>query len=338
MIPSGPARWLRAVSLVVLALGAWLLAQAPARADELRPGYMEFTQTGAHDWTLLWRAPLKGGVTPDTRPHLPQGCAAVGTPERSLEPASMIERVRVRCAGPVAGQRIGLTGFGASQTDVLLRVSMLGRPMQAMRLTAAEPLAVIAAQPDGWQVARTYFVTGVDHILFGYDHLLFVIALVLLLDGLVTVAKAVTAFTVAHSITLIGTTLGVLGLPQAPVEAVIALSIMFLAVEVIKKRPGEPRLSERVPWIVAFLFGLLHGFGFAGALKEIGLPESDVPTALLTFNLGVEAGQLVIVAMTIALLALIDRFAQPLRRPVVVAATYAIGAVAAFWFIERLVA
>ena len=143
---------------------------------------------------------------------------------------------------------------------------------------------------------------GIEHIVFGYDHLLFVVSLVLLLTGFRTIAIAVTAFTVAHSITLIGTTLGFLGLPQRPVEAIIALSIVFLAVEIVKKKDGEPRLSERVPWVVAFLFGLLHGFGFAGALKEIGLPESDVPTALLTFNLGVEAGQLLIVAATLGLL------------------------------------
>ena len=136
----------------------------------------------------------------------------------------------------------------------------------------------------------------------GYDHLLFVVALVLLLSGFWTVVKAVTAFTVAHSLTLVGTTLGLIGLPQQPVESVIALSILFLAVEVAKRKPDEPRLSERAPWIVAFAFGLLHGFGFAGALKEIGLPESDVPTALLTFNLGVEAGQLAIVAATARLL------------------------------------
>ena len=140
----------------------------------------------------------------------------------------------------------------------------------------------------------------------------------------------------AHSITLAGTTLGLFGLPQAPVEATIALSIVFLAVEIVKARPGEPRLSERVPWVVAFLFGLLHGFGFAGALREIGLPETDVPMALLTFNLGVEAGQLLIIAVTAAVLAALERFAPKARRPAVMASTYLIGAVASFWFIERI--
>lgn len=325
------------VGLCVVAATTWL-AVSPARADELRPGYVEFTQRTATDWSLVWRSPMKGGVTRDTRPILPNGCTIAGDISRELSQATLIERSNVRCSGPVAGKRIGLANFGASQIDVLVRIAIRGRPIQAMRLTAAEPTTVIAERPDITQVARTYFVTGVEHILFGYDHLLFVVALVLLLDGLMTVAKAVTAFTVAHSITLVGTTLGVLGLPQAPVEAVIALSIMFLAVEVIKKTPGKPRLSERVPWIVAFLFGLLHGFGFAGALKEIGLPETDVPTALLTFNIGVEVGQLMIVLATIAAIALIGRLLPRWQRPAIVASTYAIGSIAAFWFVERLVA
>jgi hydrogenase/urease accessory protein HupE len=210
--------------------------------------------------------------------------------------------------------------------------------VQALRLTAAEPVATIAAKPDRLQVAKTYFVIGVEHILFGYDHLLFVVSLVLLLSGFWTIAKAVTAFTIAHSITLIGTTIGVMGLPQAPVEAVIALSILFLAVEILKKDPEHPRLSQRLPWLVALVFGLLHGFGFAGALREVGLPESDVPTALLIFNLGVEAGQLLIVLTAIALLAALRRFAESATQPAIKFASYAIGITASFWFIERIIA
>ena len=150
--------------------------------------------------------------------------------------------------------------------------------------------------------------------------------------------RAATAFTLAHSITLVGTSLGLIGLAQQPVEATIALSLIFLAVEIAKQREGAPRLSERLPWVVAFLFGLLHGFGFAGALREIGLPETDVPLALLTFNLGVELGQLVIIAATLAVLALIRRAAPRGLRPATLAATYAIGIVSSFWFIERMLA
>ena len=279
---------------------------------------------------------MRGGVTPATQPILPKGCTAKGDPQRTMGEMAMISTFKIACTGTVAGQSIGLSNFTAAQTDVLVRVAPLNRPVQALRLTAAEPSAEIAAKPDAWQVARTYFVIGVEHIVFGYDHLLFVVALVLLLTGFRTIAIAVTAFTVAHSITLIGTTLGVLGLPQRPVEAIIALSIVFLAVEIEKKKEGEPRLSERVPWVVAFLFGLLHGFGFAGALKEIGLPESDVPTALLTFNLGVEAGQLLIVAATIGLLWALRRLQPNWTRPAIRASSYAIGAIASMWLLERV--
>ena len=322
-------RWLAALLLFV---------SGTAYADELRPGYVAFTQKSATTWTLVWKAPFKGGITPETQPVLPMGCAIIGPPARSVSPLALTTIATVRCVGPVMGQAIGLAAFSASQTDVLVRIAPLGRPVQALRLTAAAPMAEIRAKPDRWQVARTYFVTGVDHILTGYDHLLFVVSLVLLLTGIGTIAKAVTAFTVAHSITLIGTTLGLLGLPQRPVEALIALSIIFLAVEIIKKEPGQFRLSERIPWVVAFLFGLLHGFGFAGALKEIGLPESDVPTALLTFNLGVEGGQLIIVAVSLTALAVIDRLANSLLVPAIRSATYAIGVTASYWLIARILA
>jgi hydrogenase/urease accessory protein HupE len=316
---------------------AMLLTIAPAKADELRPGYLEFSQTSATDWTLVWKAPMRGGVTPATQPVLPKGCTTQGTPQRTMGAMAVISTFKVQCREDVAGKRIGLSNLTAAQTDVLVRVAPLDRPVQAMRLTAAAPQTEIAAKPDRWQVAWTYFVIGVEHIVFGYDHLLFVVALVLLLSGFRTIALAITSFTVAHSLTLVGTTLGFLGLPQKPVEAIIALSIVFLAVEIIKKRDGEPRLSERIPWVVAFAFGLLHGFGFAGALAEIGLPESDVPTALLTFNIGVEAGQLVIVAATMLVLLAIRLWRPQLARPAIKSSTYAIGSIAAMWLIERVV-
>ena len=312
-----------------------LLLATPLHADELRPGYLELTEKTPGTWTLVWKAPMRGGLTPQTQPVLPENCKIRGQPSRSVSGISLVTTSSVICKGDISGRTLGLSNFEAAQTDVLVRVQPLGRPVQALRLTPAEPMVEIKARPDRWQVARTYFVTGVEHILFGYDHLLFVVSLVLLLSGFWTIAKAVTAFTVAHSITLIGTTLGFLGLPQRPVESVIALSILFLAVEIVKKRPDQPRLSERIPWVVAFGFGLLHGFGFAGALNEIGLPESDVPTALLTFNLGVEAGQLVIVALSLAVLELLRRFAAALVQPALRFAAYGIGTISAFWFIER---
>ena len=314
-----------------------MLGAAPLAADELRPGYLEFTQKDARHWLLVWKAPIGGAIGPQARPVLPKGCEAIGEPRRDVADRAMISRYDVSCSADVAGARIGLDGLAATRTDVLVRVAPSGRPVQALRLTSAEPTVEIRAKADFWQVARTYFVIGVEHILFGYDHLLFVIALVLLLRGAWTVTKAVTAFTVAHSITLVGTTLGFFGLSQEPVEALIALSIVFLALEIVRRQPDRAGLTERAPWIVAFIFGLLHGFGFAGALREVGLPEGEVPAALLSFNLGVEAGQLLIVIACLGVLALLRRVSAEALAPATRVASYGIGMVASYWLIERLV-
>ena len=325
------------IRLCCLFLCSVLIAlAAPARADELRPGYLQLTQRDASRWDLIWKAPVLGGLATRARPALPDFCKITPGPVR-LEAAALVASARLDCARPLDGASVGLTGMESSFTDALLRVAPLGRPVQAERLTPDHPVVTIKAVPDRWQVARTYALLGVEHILTGYDHLLFVVALVLLLMRGWPVVRAATAFTVAHSLTLAGTTLGMFGLAQAPVEALIALSIVFLAVEIIKQQDGTPRLTERLPWVVAFQFGLLHGFGFAGALREIGLPEGDVPLALLTFNLGVEVGQLVIITACLALVALLRRFARPALRPATVLATYGIGTIASFWFIERLV-
>ena len=320
----------------LLALLLALIAASPAAADELRPGYLELTQQDAQHWKLVWKAPVLGGLATHARPLVPPQCRQ-SAPTARLEGAALVAESMFTCSTDLAGSSVGLAGMDAVFTDALVRIAPLGRPVQAARLTPGHATVTVARVPDRWDVARSYFVLGVEHILTGYDHLLFVVALVLLLGKLGVVVRAATAFTLAHSLTLVGTTLGVIGLAQAPVEALIALSIVFLAVEVVKQDPASPRLSERIPWVVAFGFGLIHGFGFAGALREIGLPEGDVPTALLTFNLGVEAGQLVIVALTLALLFAVRRFAPPALRPVKLAASYAIGITASFWFIQRLV-
>ena len=320
---------------LLLLLAAIMLA-VPASADELRPGYLELTQQDAQHWRMVWKAPVLGGLATHARPLVPPQCRQ-SVPIARLEGAALIAESRLTCTKDLAGSQVGLVGMDTAFTDALVRIAPLGHPVQAARLTPGHAVVTVATVPDRWAVARSYFALGVEHILTGYDHLLFVVALVLLLGRLGVVVRAATAFTVAHSLTLVGTTLGLFGLAQAPVEALIALSIVFLSVEVVKQDPVHPRLSERIPWVVAFGFGLIHGFGFAGALREIGLPEGDVPTALLTFNLGVEAGQLVIVSLGLAAIALLRRLAPPALRPVKLAASYAIGITASFWFIQRLV-
>lgn len=324
---------LRRLFLALALLSAWIAL--PARADELRPGYLELTQLDAQTWKLVWKAPVLGGLATRTRPAFPNFCQQ-SPPQARVEGLVLVAESRLTCSKDLAGSQVGLSGMDAAFTDALLRVAPLNRPVQAARLTQDTAMVEVATVPDGWEVARSYFVLGIIHILEGYDHLLFVIALVLLIGRPMAVIKAASAFTLAHSITLIGSTLGLIGLAQAPVEALVALSIVFLAVEIVKRDPEAPSLTERKPWLVAFLFGLIHGFGFAGALREIGLPESDVPTALLTFNLGVEAGQLVIVAGVLIVLAGLRRFAPQALRPSTLTATYAIGTVSSFWFIERI--
>ncbi len=323
--------------LVAVMIGCLLVMfSREAQADTLRPGYLELIEREDGHWRVTWKAPLAGGLASHARPVFPGHCRYNPTATR-LEDANLIVAGDLACGRPLAGERVGLAGMQAGFTDALLRIAARAGPVQVERLTAERAVVTVATVPDRWQVAKAYVALGGEHILAGYDHLLFVVALVLLLGRIRPVVKAVTAFTVAHSVTLAGTTLGLFGLPQAPVEAMIALSILFLAVEIVKQVPGASRLSERASWIVAFLFGLLHGFGFAGALREIGLPEGEVPTALLTFNIGVETGQLIIVAATLSAMALLNWTKPALLRPMVVASSYLIGSTAAFWFIGRLV-
>ncbi len=317
--------------LVLLALAL----AAPVAADELRPGYIEFVQQSDDSWALHWKQPLAApGPAELAIPVLPAGCALAGEPARRSLPAALIGSTQVACSEPVAGGEIGLEAI-LGGGDVLLRVAPLGRPVQAFRLTAETPLAVIAARPSAWQVWRSYFVLGIEHILEGWDHLLFVIALVLLVRRGWAVVQAVTAFTLAHSLTLAGVSLGYFGLPGRPVEAVIALSIVLLAVETARGR--QHSFTRRWPWLVAFLFGLIHGFGFAGALREIGLPEGEVPAALIAFNLGVEAGQLAVVLAVLLVLAAVERFKTDALAPAVRTASYAIGITGSYWLIDRLV-
>lgn len=313
------------------------LIATPAHADELRPASIDFTQTNERDWTLGWKLPVSSaGAGRLVVPSLPDNCRLAGEPVQRRANLALLGSANVICDGDIAGGTIGLPGlFG--RNDALLRVAPLERLVQTYRLTSNEPTATIVAKPQAGQVFRSYLIYGVEHILLGWDHLLFVIALVLLVMKPWPVVKAATAFTVAHSITLVGTTLGFVGLPQRPVEALIALSIVFLAVELAKREPEQPGLTLRFPWMVAFLFGLLHGFGFAGALRELGLPEGEVPMALLAFNLGVEAGQLLVVAAMLALIRAMRRWAQNAERPALRFATYATGIIGAYWLVDRAV-
>jgi len=325
-------------SAILWLCGALALWPTNARADELRPAYIEMTEQAPGQWSLLWKASANSRLGQTGEIIIPDNCRIEGEQQREYAGSNILTRLALRCDGSVQGNSIGLKGLELSTTDALVRIAPIDSAMQTLRLTPDQPTATLAKPSIISNVAATYTILGVEHILLGFDHLFFVLALVLLLKGDWLVAKTVTTFTIAHSLTLVGSTLGLLSLPPQPVEAVIALSIIFLAIEVVKAKPDEIRLSERFPWIVAFLFGLLHGFGFAGALAEIGLPEGDVPLALLTFNLGVEIGQLVIVAVALAALHVIRKFQGLWLQPTKTAMAYGIGIISTYWFIERVVA
>lgn len=323
----------------------WLVtfgAMSGVSADDMRPGYLEIREVAAtpavaHQYKITWKAPIRPGLAARVVPIFPDDCTATQA-ERSINAAALLARWAVDCKQALAGRTVRMGGIEDISGDALMRYQSATGITQAARFTPDSPAIIIAQKPDRLQVARTYFVTGVEHILMGYDHLLFVLCLVLLLNGAWRVVATVTAFTVAHSLTLVATTLELISVPRAPVEAAIALSIVFLAVEIVKRKPGEMRLSERLPWVVAFLFGLLHGFGFAGALAEIGLPQGEVPVALLTFNLGVEAGQLVIVSGFMLFLWILRRFSARYLPQFQKVGAYAIGCIAAMWLLQRIIA
>jgi len=320
----------------------------PAQGHELRPGYLELRQTAPDTYAMLFKIPALGD---DLRLAiyltLPEGTSDVSPPQARFTGSAYIERRTIRRGGGFAGQTITIQGLSGTSTDVLVRIESLGGATQTERLAPTKTTFVVQAAPGTSEVATTYLRLGVEHILFGFDHLLFVLALVILVRDWRRVALTVTAFTVAHSITLAAATLGLVNVPGPPVEAAIALSIVLVAVEIVNARRGTPSLTARWPWLVAFCFGLLHGFGFAGALAEVGLPPHAIPIALLFFNLGVEIGQLVFVAAVLAAGELFRRAIAlrlepaPVQRTsdrLDVTAAYAIGAVAAYWLIERTTA
>ena len=319
---------------LLVALLALILTLSPARADDLRPGYLEWSERSPGQWRVTWKAPLLGGLATRTKPILPTGCAVTDARRQFVGP-TVVATFRVHCAAPLAGRMLGLAGLQAGFTDALLRVAPLGQPAQAARLTSQQSQATVATSAAASAVWQTYLGLGFTHILFGFDHLLFVIALVLLIGGWRRLIATVTAFTVAHSLTLAATTLGLVSVARKPVEICIALSIVLVPREILRPSDAEPTLARRAPALIAFAFGLLHGFGFAAALAEIGLPVGEIPLALLAFNVGVELGQLAIVAATLALLTAIVRFASAWQRPTTVVGAYAIGAIASAWLIQR---
>jgi hydrogenase/urease accessory protein HupE len=323
---------------------AGLLVTVAARAHEVRPAYLELKETAPGHFSVLWRTPVLSGMRLPVGLKLPDNARNLKEPVVQELTDSLIERRWVEAKG-FGGKRIDFPGLQLTITDVLVRFEMLDGTKGATLVRPSQPWLEMAATLSRWNVAGTYLRLGIEHIWGGIDHLLFVLALLLLVQGWRRVVATITAFTVAHSITLAAATLGFVHVPQPPVEAAIALSIVFVASEIVHGRQGKPGWTARWPWVIAFAFGLLHGFGFASALNEVGLPQNAIPVALLFFNLGVEVGQLLFITAMLVVVGL-ARKALDFRRSTFAARLpwawrvppYAIGGVAAFWLIQRIAA
>jgi hydrogenase/urease accessory protein HupE len=333
------------VSVAVGATGrlvaAWLLAAAflvpPARAHESRPAYLEIKETALGQFSVLWRTPVLAGMRLPLVLKMPEGVRNLKEPVVQALADSLVERRWIDAGRDgLAGQRVEIAGLQFTITDVLVRVQFLdGRALQTIA-RPSQPRIEIAASQSWWQVLGTYLVEGMRHILLGADHLLFVLGLLLIVKARWMLVKTITAFTVAHSLTLAVATLGYAEMPALPLNAAIALSILFLGPEIVRCWRGETSLTIRHPWVVAFAFGLLHGFGFATALTGAGLPRGDLPLALLSFNIGVEGGQLGFVGLSLAM----ERACRVLEirwpRWAQALPGYTVGTLGAFWTVQRL--
>jgi hydrogenase/urease accessory protein HupE len=308
---------------------------APVAAHEVRPAYLELTETAPGQFSVLWKVPALGELVLALQPVLPAACVPVTpTNERNVNGA-LVGRWVVDCGATGINGEIRIDGLQATLTDVLVRIAFVNGATDS-RILHPNAAQFMVDPNGGAPPLAAYLRLGIEHILTGTDHLLFVLGLLLIVRGTARIVKTITAFTIAHSITLALAALGYVHVPQAPVEAVIALSILFLATEIMRKSSGAKGLTETYPWLIAFIFGLLHGFGFAGALAEVGLPPNDIPLALLLFNVGVEIGQLAFVTAVLAIVWAGRRFTTPAWLPA--GATYGIGAMSAFWVIQRVAA
>ena len=315
-----------------------LAAAGVADAHELRPAYLEIRQLAPNTFDVLWKVPAKGELKLGLYVRFPEDCTEPGS--RTVYPTgdAYIDRWKIQCPSGLTGKVVTVDGLSTTFTDVLVRLEWLDGRGQTVRLDAVQTSFVVEASPSWRQLAMAYTSLGVGHILLGVDHLLFVLGLMLIVRSASTLVKTITAFTIAHSMTLGLAVFGVVNVPARPVEAAIALSIVFLGAEILRARRGRVGLTFRYPWIVAFAFGWLHGLGFAGALTALGLPSVDIPLALLFFNVGVEIGQLLFVLffLVLAWAFRILEVKWPSWSEALPA--YIIGTYATYWLLGRVVA
>jgi hydrogenase/urease accessory protein HupE len=319
-----------ALALLAVLPGAW--------AHETRPAYLELKETAPGQYSVLWRTPVLSGRRLPVALKFPDEVRDLREPVVQELTDSLLERRSID-AGPggLAGQRIEFPGLQLTITDVLVRVERHEGTASTELVRPQRPYFEVAAPRGALATAGAFLISGIEHIAFGVDHLLFVLGLLALVRTPWMLVKTITAFTLAHSLTLTLATLGVVNVPVPPLEAAIALSILFLGPEIVRARRGGTSFTIRHPWVVAFAFGLLHGFGFASGLAAIGLPQGDIPLALLAFNVGVEIGQLAFVALVLLLVRTVKVLRVQWPRAVELAPAYVVGSLGAFWTIQRVV-
>lgn len=309
-------------------------------AHEIRPALLDINEREPGWFDVQWKVPALGNLVLPIKPVFPDCMTPVGPPSQHISPGAFLEYYSFKTDGAsITGETIFIEGLTGVQIDVLIQIQLANGDHHSMILRPKSPSFVIPERATKKTVAWSYLKMGWIHIFSGIDHLLFVLALVMIVPNRWMLFKTITAFTVAHSITLALASLGFVHIPPSPTEAVIALSIVFMAVEIIHVRQGKFSFTVQSPWIVAMVFGLFHGLGFAGALSEVGLPQHEIPLALLMFNVGVELGQVSFIFVVLAALAAF-RFSSakmPMIAPLAQwqLVPYFIGGVAAFWTIQR---
>jgi len=326
--------WLTAVFLILVGLGL----VSKLHAHEMRPALLNIIEQQPGWYEVTWKVPTLPGYNLEIQPVLPASLAAYGPPASHDVPGAKVQVSTYQAQeGGLAGETITIDGLSATQIDVMVRINFVDGTTQSAILRPAEPSFTVPAPGTRAEIAWIYLRLGVEHILQGVDHLLFVLGLLLIVSRRWMLFKTITAFTIAHSITLFAATLGYVSAPIKPIEATIALSILFLGPEIVRVWRGQTSFTIRNPWVVAFAFGLLHGFGFASGLNTIGLPTTEIPVALLLFNVGVEVGQLLFV-LAILMLEHFSRNVLAIRWPRWVTAlpAYTVGSLGAFWTFQRV--
>ncbi|HXB92980.1 MAG TPA: HupE/UreJ family protein [Puia sp.] len=297
---------------------------------------MEIREVGANRITIFWKQPVSGETGIYLTPLLSNGWLTDSASLNSATGIALIRQWEIKTTQTISGQTITIDGLKNTITDVLVSITFRDGTNLTRIIRPSDPVLVVDKNQHSALPVFDYLRLGIEHILFGIDHLLFVLALILIVKGKRRLLKTVTAFTLAHSITLAAATLGWVHIASAPAEAVIALSIIFLAVELVHFYQGKAVFSSRYPWVVAFIFGLLHGLGFAGALANVGLPEHAIPLALFLFNVGVETGQIIFILSVMLVIRTLHATIKNIPNWARWISPYAIGCMAAFWFFQRL--